>query len=220
MIPSRFPDVVLERIQQTAVVAVLVVDRAEDAVPLARALLAGGIGAMELTLRTPVAIDALRAVVAEVPEMLPGIGTILTPEQVREVAQSGAAFGVAPGLNRRVIETAQQVGLPFAPGVATPSELEAALELGCREVKLFPAEPLGGMAYLNSMAAPYTHLGVRFIPLGGLSADNCAAYLQSPLVLAIGGSWLAPRDLIARHDWAAITDRAARATEIVRQTRP
>jgi 2-dehydro-3-deoxyphosphogluconate aldolase/(4S)-4-hydroxy-2-oxoglutarate aldolase len=219
MIPSRFPDVVLERIQQTAVVAVLVVDRAEDAVPLARALLAGGIGAMELTLRTPVAIDALRAVVAEVPEMLPGIGTILTPEQVREVAQSGAAFGVAPGLNRRVIETAQQVGLPFAPGVATPSELEAALELGCREVKLFPAEPLGGMAYLNSMAAPYTHLGVRFIPLGGLSADNCAAYLQSPLVLAIGGSWLAPRDLIARHDWAAITDRAARATAIVRQTR-
>jgi 2-dehydro-3-deoxyphosphogluconate aldolase/(4S)-4-hydroxy-2-oxoglutarate aldolase len=208
-----------ERIEQTAVVAVLVVDDVADAVPLANALLAGGITAMELTLRTPAAIDALRRVVQQVPEMLPGIGTILTPKQVDQVAEAGAAFGVAPGLNRRVVQRAQAVGLPFAPGVATPSDLEAALELGCREVKFFPAEPSGGLAYLKSMAAPYTHLGVRFVPLGGLKADNLADYLRSPLVLAVGGSWLAPRDLIRQHDWDAITRRAAEATRIVQEVR-
>jgi 2-dehydro-3-deoxyphosphogluconate aldolase/(4S)-4-hydroxy-2-oxoglutarate aldolase len=151
--------------------------------------------------------------------MMPGIGTILTPEQVDQVAEAGAAFGVAPGLNRRVVLRAQEVGLPFAPGVATPSDLEAALELGCREVKFFPAEPSGGLAYLKSMAAPYTHLGVRFVPLGGLKADNLGDYLRSPLVLAVGGSWLAPRDLIQQHDWDAITRRAAEATRIVREVR-
>jgi len=219
MMPSQFPDVVRERIRETAVVAVLVIDQAEHAVPLANALLEGGIGAMELTLRTPAAIDALRAVVAGVPQMLPGIGTILTPEQVRQVAEAGAAFGVAPGLNPRVIEEAKRIGLPFAPGVATPSDLEAALELGCRDVKFFPAEPSGGLAYLKSMAAPYTHLGVSFIPLGGLKATNCEPYLRSPLVLAVGGSWLAPRDLIREENWGAIAQRAAEATGIVRQVR-
>ena len=216
---SQFPDAVLQRIEQTAVIAVLVIDEVADAVPVAEALLAGGISAMELTLRTPAAIEALRAVVQHVPEMMPGIGTILTPDQVDEVARAGAAFGVAPGLNRRVVERAKAVGLPFAPGVATPSDLETALELGCRDVKFFPAEPSGGLAYLKSMAAPYTHLGVRFVPLGGLSASNLGDYLHSPLVMAVGGSWLAPRDLIREHNWAEITRRAAEATQIVRQVR-
>jgi 2-dehydro-3-deoxyphosphogluconate aldolase/(4S)-4-hydroxy-2-oxoglutarate aldolase len=216
---SQFPADVLKRIEETAVVAVLVVDHVQHAVPLARALLAGGIGAMELTLRTPAALDALRAVVAEVPEMLPGIGTILNAQQVGHVADAGARFGVAPGLNPRVIQQAQRVGLPFAPGIMTPSDLEAALELGCREVKFFPAEPAGGLSYLKSMAAPYAHLGVRFIPLGGLKSDNLQQYLQSPLVMAVGGSWIAPRDLILAEDWEAITGRAAEATEIAKQTR-
>ncbi|MFV1968375.1 MAG: bifunctional 4-hydroxy-2-oxoglutarate aldolase/2-dehydro-3-deoxy-phosphogluconate aldolase, partial [Pirellulaceae bacterium] len=196
MMPSQFPDNVLHAIRETAVVAVLVIDDAKHAVPLARALMEGGMGAMELTLRTPAAIDALRAVVVEVPEMLPGIGTILTPEQVVQVKEAGAAFGVAPGLNRRVVEEAKRVDLPFAPGVATPSDLEAALELGCRDVKFFPAEPNGGLPYLKSMAAPYAHLGVSFIPLGGLTMEHLEPYLRSPLVAAVGGSWLAPRDLI------------------------
>ena len=216
---SQFPDAVLQRIEQTVVIAVLVIDEVEDAIPVAEALLAGGISAMELTLRTPAALDSLRAVVQEVPDMMPGIGTILTPDQVDQVAQAGAAFGVAPGLNRRVIERAKAVGLPFAPGVATPSDLEAALELGCRDVKFFPAEPSGGLAYLKSMAAPYAHLGVRFVPLGGLNATNLADYLSSPLVMAVGGSWLAPRELIRDHNWETITDRAAQATQIVRQVR-
>jgi 2-dehydro-3-deoxyphosphogluconate aldolase/(4S)-4-hydroxy-2-oxoglutarate aldolase len=216
---SQFPDAVLQRIEQTAVIAVLVIDEVADAIPVAEALLAGGIRAMELTLRTPAAIDALRAVVQHVPEMMPGIGTILTPDQVDEVVQAGAAFGVAPGLNRRVVERAKAVGLPFAPGVATPSDLETALELGCRDVKFFPAEPSGGLAYLKSMAAPYSHLGVRFVPLGGLSAGNLGDYLNSPLVMAVGGSWLAPRDLIREHNWAEIARRAAEATQIVRKVR-
>jgi 2-dehydro-3-deoxyphosphogluconate aldolase/(4S)-4-hydroxy-2-oxoglutarate aldolase len=219
MMSSQFPAEVLERIRDTAVVAVLVVDEAKHAVPLARALLEGGIGAMELTLRTPAALDALRAVVAEVPEMLPGIGTILAPQQVVQVKESGAAFGVAPGLNRRVVEEAKRVGLPFAPGVATPSDLEAALELGCRDVKFFPAEPSGGLAYLKSMAAPYAHLGVSFIPLGGLKTENLEQYLRSPLVTAVGGSWLAPRHLVSQEDWSAITQRAAKAAEIVKNVR-
>ena len=219
MMPSQFPDSVLTTIRDTAVVAVLVIDEVKHAVPLARALLEGGIGAMELTLRTPAAIDALRAVVADVPEMLPGIGTILTPQQVVQVKEAGAAFGVAPGLNRRVVEAAKSVNLPFAPGVATPSDLEAALELGCRDVKFFPAEPSGGLPYLKSMAAPYAHLGVSFIPLGGLKTENLAQYLRSPLVAAVGGSWLAPRDHIREENWSAIRQRAAEATEIVRSVR-
>jgi 2-dehydro-3-deoxyphosphogluconate aldolase/(4S)-4-hydroxy-2-oxoglutarate aldolase len=219
MVKSQFPETLASGIEQAGVVAVLVVDHADDAVPLARALLAGGIGVMELTLRTPAALDALRRVVSEVPEMLPGIGTILTPEQASDAQQSGAAFGVAPGLNRRVVEAAQACGLPFAPGIATPSELEAALELGCHEVKFFPAEPLGGLKYLNSVAAPYAHLGVRFIPLGGLNVDNLGTYLDSPLVMAVGGSWIAPRDLIRERNWDAITERASQATAIAQRVR-
>jgi 2-dehydro-3-deoxyphosphogluconate aldolase/(4S)-4-hydroxy-2-oxoglutarate aldolase len=219
MMDSQIPAPVIERIERSAVVAVLVIPSVEHAVPLAQALLQGGISVMELTLRTAAALGALRAVVADVPEMLPGIGTILTPEQVHEVADAGAAFGVAPGLNRRVVQEAQKVGLPFAPGVATPSDLEAALELGCRDVKFFPAEPSGGLAYLNSMAAPYAHLGVRFVPLGGLTTDNVESYLRSPLVVAVGGSWIAPRKLIEAEDWSEISSRAAAARQIVDRVR-
>lgn len=216
---TRFPKDLLDRISDGAVVAVLVVDDVAHAVPLARALYTGGIRAMELTLRTPAAMDALRAIRAEVPEMLTGIGTILTPEQVRDVAQSGAAFGVSPGLNPRVVKEAQDAGLPFAPGIATPSDIEAALELGCRELKFFPAEPSGGLPYLKSIAAPYRHLGVRFIPLGGIKASNMAVYLGDPTVLAIGGSWLATPSLIKEQNWSAITELASEAMAIVRRVR-
>ncbi len=212
---SRLPTELLKRIERCGVVAVLVVDELADAVPLARALVDGGIDAMELTLRTPVALDALAAIRAQVPDMLPGVGTVLTPEQASKAATAGAAFGVAPGLNPRVVQAAQDVGLPFAPGVTTASDLEAALELGCREVKFFPAEPTGGLPYLNSMAAPYAHLGVRFVPLGGLKPDNVREYLSSPLVLAVGGSWIAPRDAIREGDWGAIREKAAQARTLV-----
>jgi 2-dehydro-3-deoxyphosphogluconate aldolase/(4S)-4-hydroxy-2-oxoglutarate aldolase len=208
-----------QRLEKCGVVAVLVVDRVDDAVPLARALLDGGIDAMELTLRTPQALPALRAIRQAVPQMLAGIGTVLNAQQVAEIRESGAAFGVAPGTNAAVIREARRVGLPFAPGVVTPSDIEAALDLGCRTLKFFPAEPSGGLSYLKNMAAPYLHLGVRFIPLGGLRADNVATYLADPLVVAVGGSWLAPQDLIQQQNWPEITRRAQQARQIADRTR-
>jgi 2-dehydro-3-deoxyphosphogluconate aldolase/(4S)-4-hydroxy-2-oxoglutarate aldolase len=216
---SQLPDELLERLSTCGVIAVLVVDEAKSALPLARALLDGGIDAMELTLRTPAAIEAVHTVCRDVPEMLAGIGTILQPDQVRQVAEAGAAFGVAPGLNPQVVRAAQEAGLPFAPGIATPSELEGALELGCRDVKFFPAEPSGGLAYLKSIAAPYAHLGCKFIPLGGLTQENIATYLAAPLVLAVGGSWVATRDLIRDEAWSTIRERASAARAIVDQVR-
>lgn len=210
---------VLERIWRTGVIAVLVVDRVEDAVPLANALLEGGIDVMELTLRTPAAIDALRAVKGEVPAMMAAAGTILTVEQVQQVAAAGAAFGVAPGMNPRIVRAAESAGLPFMPGVLTPSDVEQALQCGCRILKFFPAEPVGGLAYLKSMAAPYAHLDVRFIPLGGLTAANASAYLEDSQVLAVGGSWIAKRELIERRDWRAIARNAQEARALVTQIR-
>jgi len=214
-----FDDGIAKKIEECGVVAVLTVERAEDAVPLGRALLAGGVQAMELTLRTPAAVDALRAVVAQVPEMLAGVGTVLTPAQVADVHAAGAAFAVAPGTNPTVLQAAKELGLPFAPGVATPSEIEQALELGCRILKFFPAEPIGGLPYLKSMATPYAHLGIRFMPLGGVNATNMVDYMRSPLVLGVGGSWIAKKDTIAARDWDAITATAREATETAKAAR-
>ncbi len=214
-----FDEQLAEAIEECGVVAVLTVDRAEDAVPLARALVGGGVRVMELTLRTPAALDALQAIVRDVPDMLPGVGTVLTPEQVRQIDRAGAAFAVAPGTNPRVVEAAEEVGLPFAPGVATASEVERAVELGCTYLKFFPAEPIGGLPYLKSMAGPYSHLGLRFMPLGGVNAENMVPYLQNPLVFAVGGSFVARRSCIQQRDWAGITETARNAAEIASAVR-
>ena len=210
---------VMARMQRTGVIAVLVLDQVEDAVPLARALLAGGVDIMELTLRTPVAVEALRRIVGEVPEMLAGMGTVLTPAQVQEVKAAGAAFGVAPGMNARVVRAAAEAGLPFAPGVVTPSDIEHALECDCRLLMFFPAETSGGLKHLKYMAAPFMHLGVRFIPLGGLDASNMEKYLREPIIQAIGGSWLAPRDLIKQQAWQRIAENALQATQLAQRAR-
>lgn len=212
---SLFTDEMLEKLRNTGVIAVLVIDREEDAVPLARALIAGGIDIMELTLRTPAALGALSRIKREVPEMTCGIGTILTTEQIDQVADAGAAFGVAPGLNPRIIARAKEKGLPFAPGVATPSDIEAALEFGCRLLKFFPAETSGGIPHLKSMSGPYKHLGLQFIPLGGVNLNNLKTYLEFPDVIAVGGSWLAKREVINAHQWDAIESNARDAKTIV-----
>lgn len=198
------------RLEAAGVVAVLVLDREEDGPPVAEALMAGGVTAMELTLRTPAAIGALRAIRREVPEMLAGIGTILTPAHVEAVVEAGGAFGVSPGLNPRVVEAALAARLPFAPGICTPSDIERGLEYDRKLVKFFPAEASGGLKYLHNIAAPYAHLGVRYMPLGGVGPGNMGAYLADPHVAAIGGSWLAPRETIRAGRWADITE-AARA---------
>ncbi|QDV25643.1 bifunctional 4-hydroxy-2-oxoglutarate aldolase/2-dehydro-3-deoxy-phosphogluconate aldolase [Aureliella helgolandensis] len=212
---SQFPLKLFEQIQSCGIIAVLVIDEVRHAVPLAKALLDGGINVMELTLRTPVALEALQAIRREVPEMVAGIGTILTPAQVDQVAQVGAAFGVAPGLNRRVMQQSQALDLPFAPGIATPSEVEAAVELGCRDLKFFPAEPTGGVAYLSSLNAPYAHLGLRYIPLGGLNFENFISYLSLPFVPAVGGSWIAPRKAIQDEQWEVITSNATESRRLI-----
>ena len=133
---------------------------------------------------------------------------------------AGAAFGVAPGMNPRVVHAARDAGLPFAPGIATPSDIEQALECDCRLLKFFSAEPMGGISYLKSIAAPYAHLNLRYIPLGGIDASHLDRYLAEPLIQAIGGSWIAPRELIQKHDWQTIGERAREAAAKVRAFRP
>ena len=204
-----FSEMMLNRLAVSQVVAGFSIDNAAHAVPVARALLAGGIDVIELTLRTPEGMNAVRAICGEVPEMLVGVGTILTPEQVMEVKAAGADFGVAPGTTPRVIRAAIEAGLPFGPGVATPSDLEAAIELGCRFVKFFPAEAAGGLDYLRSMSAPYKHLGIQYFPLGGVNAENMKQYLNESNVPVIGGSWIVKKELVDREDWSGLTERAA-----------
>jgi 2-dehydro-3-deoxyphosphogluconate aldolase/(4S)-4-hydroxy-2-oxoglutarate aldolase len=216
---ENFPATLHDQLYRAGVIAVLMIDDADDAVPVARALLSGGVNCIELTLRTPVAMEALRRIRMEVPEMIIGIGTILTLTQVNEVKAAGAAFGVAPGMNPRVVNEAQRVGLPFAPGVCTPSDIELAVEQGCRLLKFFPAEPCGGLSYLKTIAAPFAHLGVKYIPLGGVDVKNAAAYLEAPAVHALGGSWLAPQELIERNDWQTITANASAASTLVKRVR-
>lgn len=209
----------LRRVREAAVVAVLTISDPDSAVPVARSLLDGGIGAMELTLRTPVAIEALVSIRREVPEMVAGIGTILRPEQVVDVAANGAAFGVAPGCNPAVVRAAAKSGLSFAPGVATPSDIEVALEVGCRFLKFFPAQASGGLEYLRSAAAPYLHLGVEFMPLGGIDENSLEDYLQWEPIVAVGGSWIATRELIQDRAWSQIEANAAKASKIIMEVR-
>ncbi len=216
---SLFSDDVLLRIRRTSIIAVLVVDDPRRAVKVARALLAGGIDAMELTLRTNAALDCLRAVTSEVPEMIAGAGTIIFPEQVDQVLAAGAAFGVAPGTNPVVIRRAIENGLPFAPGIMTPTDIDVAVQCGCRELKFFPAEPSGGLNMLGSIRAPYAHLGLQYIPLGGVTTVNLSSYLADPDVLAVGGSWLAKKDVIDGDRWEEITAAAKDACSIVAQVR-
>jgi len=213
---TSFPEEIIQRLSQCRVVAGFSVNSAEHAVLIAKALLAGGIGAIELTLRTPAAMDGLRAICKEVPDMLIGAGTILTPETVAEVKKIGAHFGVSPGMNPRVIHAAQKADLPFAPGICTPTELESAIELDCRFVKFFPAEPSGGLKYLRSMAAPYKHLNIQYFPLGGLNAENMIDYLKDPAIPAIGGSWIVTKELVDNRNWEGITSRAS---EVIQATR-
>ncbi len=215
MNPPLFDPALAAEVSSAGLVAVLVIDHADDAVPLARTLLQGGVGVMELTLRTPAAIDALKEIRRDVPEMIVGIGTILAVEQLQAARTAGAAFGVSPGCNPRVLAAAREADFPFAPGVATPTDIEVALEHGCRLMKFFPAEQLGGMPYLRAIAAPYTHLDVRYMPLGGLTASNAANYMQDPLIAAIGGSWIAPRDAVQANAWDKIGQSAREAKKLV-----
>lgn len=208
---------IIDRIDRSGIIAVLIIDELKHAVPVAKALFEGGIDAIELTLRTPVALEAALKIKKEVPEMTLGFGTVLTVDQVKAVADLGADFAVAPGCNPRVISEAHKFGLSFAPGIMTPSDIEIAVEQGCRILKYFPAETSGGMAHLESMVAPYNYLGLKFIPLGGCNIDNARSYLESPLITAIGGSWVAKRPLIQSENWEAITANAREIRNLIKE---
>ena len=214
------PEEIRDKLAKEGIIAVLEIESEKNAVPLAEALLEGGIGVIELTLRTPAAIPSISLIEKEVPGMYMGIGTIIEAGQAAMVKkESGVRFGVSPGINPEIIKEAIAAGLPFAPGIATPSELEQAISLGCRVVKFFPCESMGGLSYLKSLDAPYNHLGIRYIPLGGVSPENLASYAKFGSVIAVGGSWIAKKELIKAQDWKEITRRAREAKEVWRSER-
>ncbi len=217
--PSPFPAPLLGRFRRAGVVAVVVIDDPERAEPLAGALLEGGVDLIELTLRTPAALESMRRIRRAFPAIGLGAGTVLRPDQIAEVVDAGGSFGVAPGLNPSVVHAADSAGLPFAPGICTPSEIERAVELGCTLLKFFPAEPLGGVRFLKTIAAPYAHLGIGYLPLGGINARNAGDYLREPSVVALGGSWIAPREAIAAGDWALIRANARAVSDLAKSLR-
>jgi len=198
-------DQIIGIIQTGRIVPVVIIEDAASAVDLADALLEAGLRVIEITFRTTAAAEAISTLAARRSQMLVGAGTLLTPDQVSQAKDAGAKFGLAPGLNPYVVEAAQNVGLDFAPGVATPSEVEMGLKLGCNLQKFFPAEQAGGADMLKALEGPYGHTGVRLIPTGGINPSNMKNYLGLKSVAAIGGSWFVDKKLIAARDWKAIT---------------
>ena len=196
------------------VVPVVVVDDPSDAVPLARALVAGGLRAIEVTLRTPGALDAIRAMADAVPEAVVGAGTVLTPEQVTRSVEAGARFLVSPGWTDSLLDAMRASGVPYLPGVSTASEVLALLERGVRELKFFPAEAAGGTAYLKSLYGPLPQ--VRFCPTGGIGPGSAPDYLALPNVACVGGSWMLPADAVAARDWARVEALAREAAGLGR----
>jgi 2-dehydro-3-deoxyphosphogluconate aldolase/(4S)-4-hydroxy-2-oxoglutarate aldolase len=189
--------------RQTTIIPVLTIERLGHAVPLARALVAGGVRVLEVTLRTPVAVDAARAIIAEVPDAVVGIGTILNGDDLARAKALGAVFGISPGATPELLKAAAASDLPFAPGIATASELMAALAAGFDLVKFFPAEQAGGIKALRALAGPFPN--ARFCPTGGIGEANAASWLAEPNVLCVGGSWLCPAADIRSGNWAGIT---------------
>ncbi len=196
------------------VIPVLIVEELDHAAPLARALAAGGLKALEVTLRTPVALDAIRAMTDAAPDAVVGVGTLRSAQDVRDAVAAGARFGVSPGLSPAVMDAAEDAGLPMLPGVATPSEAMAAAERGLDILKFFPAEANGGIPVLKAWASPLS--GLSFCPTGGVGPGNAADYLALPNVVCVGGSWVAPSELVRKADWNAITALARTASATAR----
>lgn len=185
---------------------VVVLDNADWAEPLAEALLAGGLDQIEITLRTEAALEGIRRVAAKFPQMRLGAGTVLEPGVISQLKNIGVSFLVTPGINPVVIEAAHEAGLQIYPGITSPTEIETARALGCRSLKFFPAEPLGGVPMLKALIGPYGHTGIRFVPTGGITPESCGAYAKLPEVEAVGGSWFVKADLMKSGQWDKITE--------------
>jgi 2-dehydro-3-deoxyphosphogluconate aldolase/(4S)-4-hydroxy-2-oxoglutarate aldolase len=212
-------EAIFTRIAQFGIVPVVTVEKTEAAIPLADALLDGGLPIVEITFRTPAAAEVIRKIAKERPKVIVGAGTILTTKNLEAAKAAGAAFGVAPGLNPQIVKEAQSIGLPFVPGIATPSEIELGLSLGCNYLKFFPAEALGGVAMLEALSAPYKHTGLRFSPSGGLNTNNLESYLKLETVAAVGGTWIAKKQDLANGKWDDIRARCKAALEIAAKAR-
>lgn len=210
-------DELISTLEQIGIVPVVVIEREEDALPLARALMEGGLPCAEVTFRTPHAVEAIRLMTSAYPEMLVGAGTVLTPEQADEAKAAGARFIVAPGLNPRVVEHVRSIGLPMIPGVCTPSDIERALELGLDHLKFFPAEQSGGLAMIKALSGPY-HT-VRFMPTGGINPGNVRDYLAFGKVFCCGGTWFVNKRLLSEGRFDEIKWLVHEAAQIVHVVR-
>lgn len=206
-------------LEKYGVIPVIAVDDVPSALLLADALIEGGLPVAEITFRTAAARDVIAALKAEKPDLILGAGTILTRDNLHAASDSGARFGVAPGLNPAIVKEAQNLDFPFIPGVATPTDIETALNLGTNLLKFFPAEACGGVSMLKALSGPYGHCGVKFVPTGGITLNNLEAYLSLPAVSMVGGTWIAGRPLIAANRWDKIGVHCRQARKIVDRLR-
>lgn len=202
---------------KTGIVPVIKIDNAEQAVPLAKALLAGGIHSAEITFRTPAAAKAIEKISENLPEMFVCAGTVLSADQAQLAASCGAKAIISPGTNPEVVAWCRERGMPVYPGCATPTEIESAMAMGLSTVKLFPAEVVGGVKMLKALAGPYQN--IKFMPTGGISPENVTDYLKLPNVIACGGSWLCPGKAVEQSDWETITALAKEAAQLVSSVR-
>ena len=206
---------VVETLRAAGIIPVIVIDDQAKAVPLAKALVSGGLPVLEVTFRTAAAAGAIAKIRAEVPDAVVA-GTLLTREQVKAAKESGAVFGVAPGFDLAIVAQAQEIGLPMVPGIATASELSQALTAGVPMVKFFPAEAAGGVKMIKNLLGAFRFTSVKFMPTGGINAENVKDYFAVPEIVACGGTWIVPKDAVAVNDWGRITALAREAAAIVR----
>ncbi len=210
---------IFDTLSAHGIIPVIALDDAQDALPLADALIEGGLPVAEITFRTDAARDAIAAIAAHQPDLIVGAGTVLTEAQADAAMAAGAQFALSPGIDAAIVDHAARIGLPFAPGIMTPSDMQLALRHGCNMVKFFPANPAGGPAMLKSIAAPYAHTGIGFNPTGGVSIDTLADWLALPEVRAVGGTWIATRADIAAGKWDSIASKARAAVARVSEIR-
>jgi 2-dehydro-3-deoxyphosphogluconate aldolase/(4S)-4-hydroxy-2-oxoglutarate aldolase len=209
----------INTLQGAGIVPVIVIEDEKKAVPLARALVAGGLPVIEITFRTAAAAAAIAAIRREVPEAIVGAGTILSLSQLESAKAAGAVFGVAPGFDPLIVSAAAEANFPFCPGVATASELSQALTLGCKMVKFFPAEAAGGVNMIKNLLGAFRFTGVKFMPTGGVKISNVESYLAVPEVVCCGGTWIVPKEALVSDDYATIERLASEASSLVRRVR-
>lgn len=210
---------IIDVLGKAGVIPVIVIENEKDAVPLARALVNGGLNVLEVTFRTPAAAGAIAQIRKEVPQAIVGAGTILSVEQLRAAKKAGAVFGVSPGFDPVIVEEAKNALLPFCPGIATASELSQALSAGCQMVKFFPAEAAGGVKMIKNLLGAFRFTGVKFMPTGGVNLSNVKEYLSVPEIVCVGGTWIVPKDALEAGDFGRIEELAAEASKLVGEIR-